>query len=131
MGAAALYTAGTWDVTATDLASNLSGFADVEVSADSAVAFAVLAPAQAVAGTPCDVTGVAVDAFGNQDSHYSGTIHFSTSDPDPRVVLPPDTRFHGGTVTLFAAATLFTSGDQTLTVTDRDTGFTGSTVVTL
>jgi hypothetical protein len=131
VGSTALYTAGTRDVTATDLASNISGSANVEVNAGSAVGFVVMAPTNAVAGVPFDVTVVAVDAYGNQDGHYAGTIHFSTSDQDPAVELPPDTGFQGGRITFYAGVTLFTSGDQSLTVTDLDTGMTGSTVVTL
>jgi hypothetical protein len=59
------------------------------------------------------VTVVAVDAFGNIDTHYT----FRLSD--------------GGVVTFSAGVTLFTPGEQALTVTDLESGITGSTVVTL
>jgi hypothetical protein len=73
-----------------------------------------------------------VDIFGQTAVGYTGTITFSTSDSDPRVVLPPDSTFQlgdGGMTTFPAGVTLFTPGEQTLTVTDPDSGITGSTVV--
>jgi hypothetical protein len=133
-GRTALYTAGTWDVTAINVANGLRGSANVNVVAGSAVAFQVLAPASAVAGTPFDVTVVAVDAFGNVATNYSGPIHFSSTDPDPNVVLPPDYTFQpgdGGMVTFSAGVTLFTPGLQILTVTDVGSGIHGSTIITL
>jgi hypothetical protein len=63
------------------------------------------------------------DEFGQQAVDYTGTVTFGTTDPDPGVVLPPDTTFQG--------VTLFTPGAQTLTVTDLSSGITGNTVVTL
>jgi hypothetical protein len=50
------------------------------------------------------------------------------------VVLPPDTTFglsDGAVVTSSAGVTLFTSGQQGVTVTDLNGGITGSTLVTL
>jgi hypothetical protein len=50
------------------------------------------------------------------------------------VVLPPDYTVQAsdsGTVTFPAGVTLFTSGDQTVTATDLDSGITGSDIVTL
>jgi hypothetical protein len=134
VGLTSLYTAGTWDVTVTDAVNNVSGSANVNINAGAAVAFQVMAPASAVSGTPFDVTILAVDAFGNVDTHYAGTIHFSSSDSDPGVVLPSDYTFGAGDSgmhTFPAGVTLITSGDQTLTVTDLSSGITGGTVVTL
>jgi methionine-rich copper-binding protein CopC len=134
VGMTALFTAGTWDVTATDADNGISGSANVDVSAGLAVAFRVVAPDSAVSGTPFDVSVLAVDAFGNVDTHYAGTIRFSSSDGDPGVVLPADYQFvaeDGGTHRFPAGVTLVTAGEQTLTVTDLDTGITGSVVVTL
>jgi hypothetical protein len=129
-----LYTAGIQDVTASDTTNNLSGSANVNVVAGSAVAFVVTAPANAVAGTPFDVTVTAMDAFGNVASGYTGTVTFTSTDTDPGVVLPPDYTFQpsdGGVVTFAGGVTLFTSGQQTLTVTDLESGITGTAVVTL
>jgi hypothetical protein len=133
-GGATLYTAGTQDVTATDTASNVSGTTNVTVAAGAATAFVVRAQASATSGTPFDVMILAVDAYGNTDTHYTGTIHFTTTDNDPGVMLPPDYMFQAGdmgTHTFPAGVTLITSGDQTITVTDLTGTITGSTIVTV
>jgi hypothetical protein len=134
VGMTTLYTAGLRDVTVTDAANGLSGSADLNVVAGSAVAFRLIGPGRAVSGVPFDVTVVAVDAWGNTDTGYTGTIHFDSTDGDPGVVLPPDYTFgpgDAGRVTFSGGVTLITAGDQTLTVTDLDSGITGSTLVTL
>jgi hypothetical protein len=131
---ATLYTAGTWDVTATDTASGLTGAANVSVMAAPAVGLEVMAPASSVSGTPFDVTIVAVDPYGNTDTNYTGTVTFSTSDGDPNVVLPPDYTFtsaDAGMVTFGGGVTLITLGDQSLTVTDTVSGITGTATVTV
>jgi hypothetical protein len=100
----------------------------------SASAFVLAAPATAIAGTPFDVTVAVYDIYGQLAIGYAGTIHVSTTDPDPGVVLPSDYTFQisdGGVVTFPAGVTLLTSGQQTLTVTDPTSGITGSTLVTL
>jgi hypothetical protein len=131
---AALYTAGTWDVTATDTSSGITGAAFVNVMAAPAVAFQVISASSATSGTPFDVTVVAVDPYGNTDTNYTGTITFSTSDPDPGVVLPADYAFQpsdAGMVTFAGGVTLVTPGDQSLSVTDTASGITGSATVTV
>jgi hypothetical protein len=133
-GGATLYTAGTWDVTATDTSSGITGSASVNVVAAPAVAFRVLAPASVASGTPFDVTLAAVDPYGNTDTHYQGTVTFATSDPDPGVVLPPDYTFQpsdAGMATFPGGVTLIPPGDQTLTVTDTVSGITGGATVTV
>jgi hypothetical protein len=100
----------------------------------SAASFILSAPDTATAGVPFDIGVTVVDIFGQLAAGYTGTIHFSTSDPDPGVVLPPDYTFQpsdGGTAVFPAGVTLFTSGDQTLTVTDLESGFSGTTIITL
>jgi streptogramin lyase len=133
-GGATLYTAGTWDVTATDTNSAITGAAFVNVQAAPAVALQIVAPASATSGVAFDVTVIAVDAYGNTDMNYTGTVTFSTSDPDPGVVLPPDYTFRpsdAGMMTFAGGATLVTLGDQTLTATDTLSGITGTTTVTV
>jgi hypothetical protein len=134
-GGTVLYTAGTWDVTVTDAVNpNLTGTTNVNVVAGSAVAFQVVTSGSALSGTPFDVTILAVDAYGNIDTNYAGTITFTSSDTNPNVVLPPDYTFQpgdAGQVTFSAGATLITPGPQTLTVTDVNSGITGSTTVTV
>jgi hypothetical protein len=131
-GGATPYTADTWDVTATDTTSGISGTASVNVITAPAVAFQVLAPATVTSGTPFDVTVVAQDPYGNTDMNYQGTIAFSSSDTDPGVVLPPNYTFQPGDqgmATFPGGVTLITAGNQTLTVTDTGSGITGGTMV--
>jgi hypothetical protein len=133
-GVTALYTAGTWDVTATDTGSGITGAALVTVQAAPAVAFQIVTTASAASGVPFDVTVIAVDAYGNTDTHYAGTIHFTTSDADPGVVLPADYAFQptdGGMMTFPGGVTLLTAGGQTLTATDTASGITGTATVTV
>jgi hypothetical protein len=132
--ATALYTAGAWDITATDTASGITGSAFVTVQAAPAVAFQIIAPSSAVSGTPFDVTVIAVDSYGNTDTNYGGTVTWTTSDQDPGVVLPPDRQFQPsdmGQVTFPGGVTLITLGDQTLTATDTVSGINGSATVTV
>jgi hypothetical protein len=92
----------------------------------------IIVPSSVVSGTPFNVTVVAVDAYGNTDTNYAGTVHFTTSDPGPGVVLPPDYTFQpsdAGKVTFPGGVTLITAGSQTITVTDTVTGITGSATV--
>jgi hypothetical protein len=104
-------------------------------SFQASAAYLVLsAPSTAQPGVPFDLVVAVYDAFGQRAVGYTGTVQFSTTDPDPNVVLPPDYTFQlsdGGTVTFSAGVTLYTAGDQTLTATVPDAGITGSTVVTL
>jgi hypothetical protein len=105
----------------------------------SATAFLVSAPDTVQAGVPFDVTVTAVDPFGQVAVGYTGTVTFSTSDPDPGIVLPADYTFtlddggsHTFTDTGLGETTLITLGDQTLTVMDTaDNTITGSTTVTV
>lgn len=94
----------------------------------------MVAPASVTSGGAFDVTVIAVDPYGNIDMNYTGTIHFTTSDSDPGVVLPPDDTFQpsdAGMVTFPGGVTLITLGDQTLTATDTTSGITGTSTVTV
>jgi hypothetical protein len=133
-GVTALYTAGLWDVTATDTVSGITGAALVSVQAAPAVALQVVAPAGAASGVAFDVTVIAVDPYGNTDTNYQGTVTFSTSDPDPGMVLPANYTFQAsdaGMATFAGGVTLITPGDQTLTATDTQSGITGTSTVTV
>jgi sugar lactone lactonase YvrE len=130
---ATLYTAGTWDVTATD-AAGITASASVNVLAAAANGFQVIAPPGISSGTPFDVTLVAVDPYGNTDTNYTGMVSWTTSDPDQRVMLPDDYTFsqsNAGMVTFPNGATLFTPGDQTITATDSASGIMGSATITV
>jgi hypothetical protein len=132
-GQTTLYTAGVQNVIATD-DTGIAGLTTVTVQAAPAVAFQVIAPASAVSGVPFDVTVIAVDPYGNADPNFTGTVTFSTSDPDPGVVVPGPYTFgpaNAGTVTFPGGVTLITVGDQTLTATDAPDGLSGSTIITV
>jgi hypothetical protein len=133
-GGVTLYTAGTWDITATDATGNLTDSTDVAVIPAPAVAFQVIAPAIVVSGTPFDITVEAVDSFGNIDTNYAGIVAFSTTDPDAGVVLPLNYTFQpsdAGRATFPNGVTLITPGDETVTVTDTIRSITGSVTVTV
>jgi WD40 repeat protein len=99
--------------------------------------FLITAASTAVSGTPFDITVTALDPAGNIDTSYPGTVTFTTSDPDPGVVLPADYTFtigdgvDNGVHTFPGGVTLVTGGAQTLTVTDTASGITGSATVTV
>lgn len=118
---AALVTAGSQSITASDKVSGINGTAAVVVTPAPANHFALAAPAQVTSGAPFDLTATALDLYGNIDTNYEGTVHFTTSDPDPGVVLPADYTFQAtdqGVQTFAGAFTLITTGVQTVTATD-------------
>jgi hypothetical protein len=133
---ATLYTAGTWDITATETADDtITGSDLVTVTPAPAVAFVITAPASVASATPFDITVTAVDPYGNTDVNYQGTVTFSTTDPDPGVLLPAVYPFQPGDmgVAYFPdGVTLITPGDQSITATDTADGtITGSATVTV
>jgi hypothetical protein len=106
-----------------------SGGVNIGAYQATASAFLLNVPAKVRAGMPFDVTVTAVDPFGQVAVGYAGTVTFSTSDPDPNVVLPADYTFtladagvHTFTDTGLGETTLLTHGDQTLTVSDTADG---------
>jgi hypothetical protein len=103
----------------------------------SATAFLVTAPRRVQSGVPFDVTVTAVDPFGQVAVGYTGTVTFSTTDPDPAVVLPADYTFtlddggmHTFSNTGLGETTLLTLRRQTITVADTaDSAITGQVTV--
>jgi streptogramin lyase len=94
----------------------------------------ITASRTAIAGTPFDITLTALDLYGNMDTAYQGTVTFSTTDPDNRVVLPAEYTFttgDNGVHTFPGGVILVTVGDQTLIVSDAVSGITGSVTVTV
>src|SRR6185312_8369972 len=71
-------------------------------------------PTPAATGAAGVVTVTAADASGNPSPGYTGTIHFTSSDPN--AVLPQDTTLINGTGTF--SVTFQTAGTQSLTVSD-------------
>jgi hypothetical protein len=105
--------------TATDLAGNTSEFSvgfKATLSMATSLSFSGLATST-TAGTSQTFTLTALDSSSHTASGYTGTVHFTSSDPQAK--LPPDYTFTTGDSGVHAFhATLNTSGSQSLTVTD-------------
>jgi hypothetical protein len=85
--------------------------------APSATQYVLSGVAFATAGTVQSFTVTAVDNFGNTDTNYQGTVHFTSSDP--RASLPVDYQFVPADFGQHVfSATLKTAGPQTITGTD-------------
>ncbi len=118
--------AGTgYTLTASDGALTGATSSGFNVTAGAANHFAVTAPANAAAGTAFSVTVTAQDQFNNTVTGYTGTVHFTTTDPSPGVAVPADYAFtggDGGMHTFTNGVTFVTAGNQTVTATDTVTG---------
>jgi hypothetical protein len=128
---AVLKTAGTQSITATDTANPaITGAQSGIVVNPAAAASFVVTTDQSTytAGDTVTVTVTAMDAYGNVATGYSGTVHFTSSDP--QAALPSDSTLTNGTGTF--TAMLFTAGNQTITATDTAaSSITGSATVTV
>jgi len=124
-------TAGSQWITATDTATSaitgtLSG---ISVSPASASQFVLSGlPSTATVGVAQSVTVTAEDPYGNVATAYTGTVHFTSSDP--LATLPANYPFTTGTsgndgVHAFPL-TFGTAGTQSVTVTDTTRGFTAT-----
>jgi hypothetical protein len=91
----------------------------------------VSAPAGATAGNSFTVTITALDANNQVATGYTGTIHFSSSDP--KAVLPANYVFTAADAGLHTfTVTLKTAGAKTVTATDTQTAtITGKATVTV
>jgi hypothetical protein len=132
----ALRTAGDQTIAVADTASgSSSGDTTITVTPAAPDHFTISASTGVVAGAPFDLTVTVLDAFNNVVTGYIGTVTFTSSDQDPGVVLPADYTFtaaDNGTHTFSGGATLYTTGDQTITATDTlDNTLTGTLTVTL
>lgn len=76
--------------------------------------FSLAVPATATAGAPFQFTVTAQDSNSQPYPGYTGTVHFSSSDPN--AMLPPNATLVNGTGTF--SATMATSPSQTITATD-------------
>jgi Bacterial Ig domain/Right handed beta helix region/Immunoglobulin I-set domain len=121
---------GSYTVSAT--ATGYAGSADYSLTntAGAATQLVVTAPANATAGSPFTITVTAEDSLGNIDPNYTGTVHFTKSDPGAGSAVPTDYTFtvgDAGTRTFTNGVTYVTSGTQTVTATDTVTNtITGS-----
>ena len=80
----------------------------------AATQFSVSGPAASGTGIAFTFTVTARDAAGSVVAGYSGTVHFTSSDP--AAVLPPNSKLMNGTGTF--PATLTNAGSQIITATD-------------
>jgi hypothetical protein len=111
-----------------------SGGVNIGAYQASASAFILTVPGTVAAGTPFDVTVQAVDIFGQAAFGYTGTVTFTTSDPDPAVVLPVDHAFTAddqGMHTFTEGFTLITPGMWTLTAADLANGLSQDVILTV
>jgi hypothetical protein len=82
------------------------------------------------AGSAFSVTVTAFDPYGNVDTAYAGTVHFTSSDTSSGVVLPANGTLANGQRTF--SATLTRAGAQSITATDTATSsITGTVNVTV
>jgi hypothetical protein len=88
--------------------------------APTAQTLQLTAPASATAGLAFATTVAAANAQGNPATAYTGTVHFSSTDPS--ALLPADYTFtYADSGTHQFQMTLKTAGSQTVTVTDTKT----------
>jgi photosystem II stability/assembly factor-like uncharacterized protein len=124
-----LKTAGTKTLTATDSLTAQTSTVNIVVNpATTGDTLMLSAPASVTSGVPFTFTVTAKDAFGNTDTGYTGTVHFTSTDTSAGVVLPANATLTNGVGTF--NATLEKAGSQTITGTDTVTAATtGSTTI--
>ncbi len=91
-----------------------SGAASVKVTA---IHFSVSGPANIPSGISFNFTVTALDASNNTVTTYSGTVHFTSTDPHAQ--LPSDSTLVSGSKVF--SATLTTAGSQMIAATDTAT----------
>ena len=121
---ATLKTAGSQTISAMDTVNAaLTGSATIGVVPGPAASLAITAPPSAIAGTPFNLTVSAYDLYGNLATGYTGTVAFTSTDPNAS--LPASTTLTNGTGTF--SGTLVTAGSQTITATDAVNTLTATT----
>ncbi len=99
------------------------------LNAQPATHLGLTVPPGSTAGASFSITVAALDGNNVIDPGFTGTVHFTSSDPN--AVLPADYTFtaaDAGFHTFTSAVTLLTAGAQTLTATSSITGGTPVTV---
>jgi hypothetical protein len=112
-----LHKAGTPSITMTDVDTAAASSVNIQVNPAAANSFLVTAPGAATAGTAFSATVTAQDAFNNTATGYTGTVHFSSSDP--QAALPANSTLTNGVGSF--SVTLKTVGNRTITATDTVT----------
>jgi hypothetical protein len=113
-------------------ANDFNGGVSLLINQPAATHFQVSAPTSTVAGSSFNVTVTALSIFGGPAYGYTGTVHFSTTDP--KGVLPADFTFTAADAGIhtFTTPILKTAGNQTITATDTITSsITGSAIVSV
>jgi len=114
---ATLIKAGAQTLTGSDAASGFAATANLTVNpAPASKLVLATATGTPTAGTSFSFTVTAQDPYGNTATGYAGTVHFSSSDTSPGVVLPANSTLASGQRTF--AATLDRAGTQTITGAD-------------
>jgi hypothetical protein len=114
-----LDTAGAQSLTATDTSSSMSSSeSGITVIPAATSSFAVTGfPSSDTAGIAGTFTVAALDAYGNLTPNYTGSVHFTSSDP--QAMLPDDYTFTAANAGAYSfSATLDTPGIQSLIATD-------------
>lgn len=116
---ATLATAGAQTITATDtVTASITGTSNsINVGTNLATHFSFTTPASASKGTSFNFQVMALDAANNVAISYSGTAHFTSTDP--QAVLPANSTLTQGAGSF--SATLNSAGTQTITATDTVT----------
>jgi hypothetical protein len=110
----------TFTVTATD-STGTAGSRAYTLTTRSPTLRVAGFPSPSTAGAAGSFTVTALDANGNVLPGYTGTVHFTSSDP--RAVLPADYTFTAADQGVHAfSATLKTAGGQSITATDTASG---------
>jgi len=100
----------------------------INVVAGPATHFTVTTPANATSGSPVSFTVTAFDAANNAAANYTGTLHFTSTDPN--AVLPADTTLTNGTGTF--SVTFNTAAAITLRARDTaNSSITGTATVNI
>jgi hypothetical protein len=87
-------------------------------------------PASFTAGVASPFTLTALDTFGNPIPTYTGTVHFTSTDPN--ATLPADYTFTAADAGVHAfTATMFTAGSQMLTFGDQAAAVSNSLMRTI
>jgi hypothetical protein len=129
---ATLFTAGSQSITATDVASGAFGSQEeILISPAQAVTLQLTGDSTATAGDFYALTVTTLDAFGNPNAPYTGTIVFSSSDSVANK--PPDYTFTvADNGSHFFMLVFNTPGTQSVTATDKSDGsITGTLDVTV
>ena len=90
------------------------------MTAATAASLTLESPTSVTVGQSFTVKVTLRDQYANVATGYTGTIHFSTSDPLPTVVLPADYTFTAADAgSRSFSVRLWTLGSQTLTAGDK------------